>query len=137
MMPTVDRAMPMLKELNARYGGGKGEALDPASMSPEDARALQSLKVEIQPALQEQALALDLQHIRAWWATAEVVYSARKEDIATYADIEHIDDTLKAKLKDMTNEQQALVGLWHKIDERVLSREQAQMDQIAKAPQAP
>lgn len=109
----------VVRRLRARYGVDQDGKLDPSKMDPEDARTLETLQVEMQPAFRERTLSLDLQHIRAWWAAADLVYRTRMEDVATYASAEHIGDTLQQQANGLSREQRVLIGLWQKVDERV------------------
>lgn len=134
--PMLHRDMPIIRQLRAQYGVDQDGKLDPSRMSPEDARTWETIQVEMQPAFRERTLALDLQHIRAWWAAADIVYRSRKEDISIYVSIDHIGDTLDAWADRLSPEQRGLIGIWKLVDERVWSQERRDTDRAAKAAQA-
>jgi hypothetical protein len=122
--------MAVAQQLRARYGVGADGKLDTSKMLPEDARKLQIVQTEIAPGYKEADLSKDLKNIRAWWEIADMIYQTRKEDVATYASIEHIGDTLQARSSSLNPEQLALIGVWQKIDEKVRSRDQQMMDEV-------
>jgi hypothetical protein len=128
--PAIDRNKAVVQQLRARYGLGADGRFDTSKMSPEDVRKLQIVQTEMAPGYKEASLAKDLAHIRAWWEIADMIYQTRKEDVATYASVEHLGDTLQARSSDLNPVQLALIGLWQKIDENVRSDEQRMMDEM-------
>jgi hypothetical protein len=133
LKPTIDRNKAVILQLRDRYGVGADGKLDTSKMPPEDARKLQIVQTEMAPGYKEASLSKDLEHIRAWWEIADMIYRTRKDDVATYASIEHIGDTLQAQSSGMNPEQLALIGLWQKIDEKVRSHEQREMEEMGDA----
>jgi hypothetical protein len=130
LKPAIDRNMAVIQQLRAHYGVGADGRLDTSKMPPEDARKLQIVQTEMAPGYKEADLSKDLAHIRAWWEIADMIYHTRKEDVATYASIEHLGDTLQAQSSGLNPVQLALIGLWQKIDENVRSDEQRMMDEM-------
>lgn len=131
MMPMFSKNEPIIANLRARYRVGSGEKLDPARMTPDDARTLESMQVELQPAFREQSLSTDLQNIRAWWHVADFVYRSRKEDVTTYGSFDHLGDTLQLQQRELSQDQRVLIGLWGKLDELIPSDARREMEQAA------
>ena len=131
MDPLLTRGNQMIDKMRAKYRLGQGEKLDPAKMMPEDARTIEALMVQLEPAFRERTLATDLRNIRFWWEIADLVYTSWKEDVSTYGGFEHLGDTLNASMKGANQQQQVMLGLWKKLDQLVKSDAQREMEQVA------
>ncbi len=132
LQPVMNHNLPLLQQLRRRYGIADDGTFDSNKMQPDDYRAAQAILVSLQPSISEKNLLLDLQHIRAWWSVASLVYTTRKEDVATYASFEHLGDTLTPQIKAMPQAQQALLGLWQMVDNKVPSEEEKMLVQMSK-----
>lgn len=120
--PTLDRDMPVVRQLKAKYGVGPNERLDPNKMDPEDAQTVQRINTEMQPAFREQQLAFDFANIRSWWSAAKLVYRTRREDIETYgAVVTSMGKTLRARIGGLDQPTPAMIGLWFKVNQMMPS----------------
>jgi len=67
-----------------------------------------------------------------------MIYSARKQDIATYgASVEHMGQTLDAKLATAPDHMKLYVSLWNKLNEKVPSQAMKEHEMLGRvAPEA-
>jgi hypothetical protein len=93
-------------------------------LASEDVRVVQRIATEIRPVLRQGALTTDLQNILDWWRVAELVYTSRKDDIATYGSaMDKLGTTMEAK-QGVDERTKILISVWGKINETVPSSEQ-------------
>jgi hypothetical protein len=131
---TFKRDFALFQQMKARYGTDSKGELNKKVMPSDDIRIVEAIMVDMHPLILQRTLLQDLQNIRAWWSIADLVYRTRKEDVATYASWDHLGDTLQPQIDRMSEEQKVLLGIWRKIDERVKSDEQQDMNMLSKAP---
>jgi hypothetical protein len=121
--PSFERISSAMNALKASYGIAADGKFDRSKMKPGDLRELERFSTQLQPFFREADLVDDLQHILEWWQTANMIYSTRKQDIATYgASVEHMGKTLDAKLATAPDHMKLYVGLWNKVNEKVPSQ---------------
>ena len=132
-VPVLERDQATMDALRAKYGVSQGEPLDKSKMTPEDIHIVDRIMVELTPGFQERTLAVDLQNIRDWWAMASLVHKTRLEDIQTYGgDPRYLGKTMQPMLAKFDPRQRAMLGLWRKVNEKIKSEAEKEIEAIAR-----
>ena len=132
-LPTIQRDKPVIDALRAKYGIAPGAELNRSKMTPEDIQTLDLLQNEIQPAMSNVSLLLDLANIRSWWGMSQLTYYDDLQDLQKTSDADDVGNTLRAQAANFSLATKAMMVMWNMIDQKVPNDDYIQFQQMQAA----
>jgi hypothetical protein len=132
--PAIIAGLPVMQQFKTKYRIGPDAKFDMSKFSPEDTRIFDRTQASMQLAYRELRLAQDIQNILDWWRMANLVYETRKEDLSTYGpDMSALGNTIEAQKNSFDDRNKAMLGLWAKVNEKILSDDMKMLNAMAPA----